>query len=431
MILANTKLELHLLATCLVNGNDTTKAAAFEIGEQDFTELNHRDAWKVLNSLLDSRDTIDFPAFDTRWPKVAGTPRPPVEIYEAAAEAGLADDLPACISEVKEWTRRRIVHGHALKLAAVAANPKGDLETAVAECQIGLKASIPAGHNEIDPAKAVDLHIADLEYRHSLGDKLSGISTGFHCLDECTDGFQKSELSVFGARPSHGKSALLLGFAHHAAFTMKRPVLFISLEMSIEMLMRRLNAMDTGINLGCMKRGKLTEQDFYRITNGFIARMKNAPLWFYNGNTGMNILKVRNIARRHIEEHGVELVIVDYLQRIPSSQKHEKRTYEVAEVSSGLQALALEHKIHVCTAAQLNREPDKTQGKKEVLPRICHLADSAQIDRDGDLICLLHRKDMAEEAQLIVAKQRDGAYAVQHLWFDREHCMFKEGQETP
>lgn len=432
MILANPKVEMALVACCLAGGADVVRAAAAEIGAEDFHELTQRCAWQVMVSLLESGDTVDSVGFETRWPRVVeNVPRPPEEIYEALTNADLPDEVGRHIAEVKEWTRRRQVHQQASKLAMVASNPKADVEGAISECQNALRLPPPAGHNDIAPRRAVELHVSDLEYRHALQGKLSGLSTGFDGLDDCTDGFQKAELSVFGARPHQGKSALLLQFSRHCGLTMNRPVLFISLEMNIEMLMRRLDAMETGIGLKQMKRGKLTEQDFVKIT-AFNARMAKAPFWFYNGITGLNIARVRNLVRRHVEEHGVELVALDYLQKLPAVTKHEKHTYEVGEVSSGLKAIAMEHNIHVCTAAQLNRDSEKATGKeKGRLPRLSDLADSAQIERDADLVCLLYRKEQSEEAQLSVAKQRDGESYVQHLWYDGPHCQFKESHQEP
>lgn len=427
MILANPKIELALVATCLANGPDTVRQAEMEVAESDFNELPCRNAWRVLESLVHDGGTVDEVGFETRWSKVInGATKPPIEIYEAVAKSRTASDVSDLVAELKDWSRRRKIHQYAVRLAEQASNPKVDMEAAWAECQTALRPPVASGHNEVCSKKAIEIHTADLELRHQLQGKHTGICTGLNDLDTCTDGLQKGEMSVFGARPSHGKSALLLQFAHHAAFKLNRPTLFISLEMSIAMLMRRLNAMETGISLSAMKRGALTEADFAKIA-GFNSRMLHAPLWFYNGSTGMTITKVRSLVKQHIDEHGVELVVLDYLQRLHGSEKHEKRTYEVGEVSSGLQGIALENNIHVCTAAQLNREPDKAQGKQQGrMPKICDLADSAQIDRDGDLICLLQRKDMGDEANLIVSKQRDGEYAVQHLWFDKDHCRFTQ-----
>lgn len=426
MIVANPKAELNLIATCLCWGQEATRMAAAEIGEEDFHELQHRSAWQVLAGLLVAGQKVDLVHFDTFWPKVVGPNIPlPSELFEAIDQrAGSLDEIPRQVAEVKEWTRRRQIHAQALKLAAAASNPKSDVEAALSECQTVCKAKAPGMDRTVGPEAAVNVLVEDLEARQALDGALSGMATGFSRVDEATDGLQKTELSIIGARPNAGKSALLLGIANHVAFQLHRPVLFVTLEMSVSMLLRRLAALQARVGLGVMKRGKMTQDDFVRLTS-FSARLKKAPIWFYNGVGCMNTIRMKNVVRCFVEDHGIQLVIVDYLQKLPACGKHEKRTYEVAESSGTLKALAMDHNIHVCSAAQLSRSPEK---EKNRMPLMSDLADSSQIERDADLIALLHRDPKADEGTLIVAKQRDGEFAIQHLWFDKQHCRFSEEQ---
>lgn len=424
MILSNPKAEMMLVATCLDAGAECARAAAADVVPDDFADLTCQSAWLVILALLESGQRIDLPNFDVQWRRQMPAGSVPLDVYKGMDSARTAGELDQVIAEVKEWSRRRAIHLQALQLAKSAADGKTDIEAAWLSCQDKLRILPKRNDLEAGPEESVAAHLADLEYRMSLDGKLSGISTGFSFLDSVTDGFQKQELSIVGGRPHHGKSALLMCFARNVSFVQHQPTLFITLEMPLVQLMRRLNALETDVSLRCMKRGKLSEFDLKKIT-GFGLRLKNAPLWVVNGIGRMDGTRFRHVVRRYAEEKGVVFVVVDYLQKLKPSMRHEKRTYEISEVCESLKVAAVEHKIHVCAAAQLNREPDKAQGKeKGRFPKMADLADSGQIEREADLILLLHRKD--EEANLLIAKQRDGEEGVQHLWFNRDLCRFEE-----
>lgn len=426
MIAANPKVEKALIGCCLANGVEVVRGAvARGIVEGSFHELTNRDAWRVLVWLLESGGTIDLVGFETAWPKVvANVPHPPVEIWDAVGEGTLPEDLERHVAEVKEWERRRVVRAAGLKLAAAAVDRNGDIEESVAECQGAIRLPPSLSGEEVSGQGAAGLLISELERRQALGGELSGISTGLGRLNELTDGLQAGEFSVIGARPSHGKSALLLGMAAHVALRLGKPVLFVTLEMSVKALLMRLGAMEADVPCGVMRQGKMNSGQYQRMA-AFALRLQRAPLWFVSGLRGLTINRLAAVCARHAHENGVALVLVDYLQKLSALEREEKRTYELAHVTGGLKSMAVDLNLHVCAAAQLNRDPDrdKEEGRP---PRLTDLADCAQIERDADLICLLHRRPPAIEGTLLVAKQRDGELGSQHLWFDGAHCRFTE-----
>lgn len=256
--------------------------------------------------------------------------------------------------------------------------------------------------------------INDLEARHQLNGKLSGIDTGFPDLNEMNEGFQAGEMSVIGARPSIGKTALGLMFFSHAVFDLKIPALFYSLEMSTAAIMRRMLAMESRIGLKELRKGGYTDAQMKQFTM-FQVKCKNAPMHIIDS-TSPGIAEVCATIRRAVRKHGIKLVVVDYLQKIKASEKNEKRTYEVAEVSSRLKGVAKQLGISVVALAQLNRENEKEKGR---LPRLTDLADSGQIERDADLVGLLdrNRNEPCGPATLLIAKQRDGETGVVNLTF--------------
>lgn len=266
--------------------------------------------------------------------------------------------------------------------------------------------------------------VADLERRYNLKEgELSGITSGFSDLDEMTEGWQQGDMIVIGARPSIGKTALGLMFFCHSVFHSRIPALFYSLEMSTEAVMRRMLAIEKRASLKRLRKGRYSEAEFRQISL-FSAECKKAPMHIVDA-TGPSIAEVCTTIRRAHRKHGVKLVVIDYLQKIKAVEKSEKRTYEVAEVSSKLKGVAKQLGISIVALAQLNREPEKDKGRT---PRLTDLADSAQIERDADLVALLHRdrSESVGEATLFVAKQRDGEVGVVNLTFIGEHGRFEQ-----
>lgn len=283
------------------------------------------------------------------------------------------------------------------------------------------------------PSKAVtgkalaDLFVNDIEarFKRRTEGRRSGTPTGLHGFDSMTDGLQAGELVVIGARPSAGKTALAVSMVSNLCLTENVPTAVLSLEMSASALARRLAAAHAGVKLKSIREGDLTEADFRRI-HSFRCKLHKAPLHIVDDRRFERIDAALHEAARLIRKSGVRVVVVDYAQKLKASGRHEKRTYEVAECTGRLQEFAQRHKVSVVALAQLNREPDKDKGR---LPRISDLADSAQIERDADVVGLIHRPRDSEhdgrEAWLIVAKQRDGEVGPVRLYFNTDFARFE------
>lgn len=266
-----------------------------------------------------------------------------------------------------------------------------------------------------------------LEWRFNLQGKRSGFETGFYNFDRLTDGLQKGEQTIIAARPSIGKTAIALNIVEKVCFQQDISTLFMSLEMSAEALTRRLLSGIKAIPMNNLKTGAFTKVEFEGFTS-FLIQLKHSQLYIVDAVSGLNGHQVKSAIKWMHRRHGVKLVVIDYLQKIKPSERHEKRTYEVAEISGMLKGLAVNTNAAFLTLAQLNREPDKD--KRQRPPRMSDLADSGQIERDADTVCLLHRD--GEDANLVIAKQRDGETGLVKLHFDGEHCRFENprGKET-
>jgi replicative DNA helicase len=270
---------------------------------------------------------------------------------------------------------------------------------------------------------AGDLMVDDLQRRFDLNGQLSGIDTGFWEMNRLTDGIQYGEQTIIGARPSMGKTAIGLNIFQNAVFKLGIPSLFISLEMSTAALMKRLLSSYMTIPMGDIRRGSYSEGDFGKFST-FKAICDKAPMHIADAVSGSSIGDIASIVRDYTRRHGVRLVVIDYLQKIKSADKHEKKTYEVGDISGRLKGLAVDTGAAFLTLAQLNRESEKDKGR---MPRLTDLADSSQIERDGDTIMLIHRDraDKTGDTKIIVAKQRDGEVGMVNLIFNGMFCKFE------
>ena len=265
-----------------------------------------------------------------------------------------------------------------------------------------------------------------LDELHKQGEGLRGVPTGFKDLDDSLAGMQKSNLLILASRPGLGKTSLSLGIAQNLAVKHKRPVGFFSLEMSREELVDRLLVVQADIDAWKLKTGKLGEDDFTKLSNA-MGELAEAPL-FIDDTPALSILEMRTKARRLQVEHGIDLLVVDYLQ-LARSRQLENRVQEVSEISQGLKNLARELKIPVLALSQLNRAVETRGGQKR--PQLSDLRESGSIEMDADVVMFLWREDEEnlENIVLDIAKHRNGPLKSIQLFFKGDRIKFY-GRET-
>lgn len=265
-----------------------------------------------------------------------------------------------------------------------------------------------------------------LDELHKQGEGLRGVPTGFKDLDDSLAGMQKSNLLILASRPGIGKTSLSLGIAQNLAVKYKRSVGFFSLEMSREELVDRLLVAQADIDAWKLKTGKLGEEDFTKLSNA-MGELAEAPL-FIDDTPALSILEMRTKARRLQVEHGIDLLIVDYLQ-LARSRQLENRVQEVSEISQGLKNLARELKVPVLCTAQLNRAVETRGGQKR--PQLSDLRESGSIEMDADVVMFLWREDEEniENINLEIAKHRNGPLKTIQLFFKGDRIKFY-GRET-
>ena len=271
---------------------------------------------------------------------------------------------------------------------------------------------------------------------------ISGIPSGFHALDKITSGWQTPDLVIIAARPAMGKTAFVLSMAKHIAIDREIPTAVFSLEMSNVQLVNRLIMNVCELEGDKIKTGKMTKEDAKRL-NTKINIMKGKPLYL-DDTPSLSIFELRSKARKLVREHGVRLIIIDYLQLMNAQgSSFGSREQEVSIISRGLKGLAKELDIPIIALSQLNRGVESRQGIEGKTPQLSDLRESGAIEQDADMVCFIHRpeyyhiysddktgKDLRGLAQIIVAKHRNGATDSIWLRFRGKYAKFQNEDEA-
>ena len=269
---------------------------------------------------------------------------------------------------------------------------------------------------------------------------LSGLSTGFYDLDKMTSGWQKSDLVIIAARPAMGKTAFVLSMAKNIAVNNREPVALFSLEMSNVQLVNRLITNVCEISGEKIKSGQLAPYEWGQLDSNITA-LFDAPL-YVDDTPSLSIFELRTKARRLVREHGVKLIIIDYLQLMNASgASFGSRQEEVSTISRSLKGLAKELDIPIIALSQLNRGVESREGIEGKRPQLSDLRESGAIEQDADIVCFIHRpeyykifqdekgNDLHGVAEIIIAKHRNGAVGDVRLRFVGQYARFQNLQD--
>ncbi|MDO8626025.1 MAG: replicative DNA helicase [Candidatus Magasanikbacteria bacterium] len=272
---------------------------------------------------------------------------------------------------------------------------------------------------------------------HKNKGQLRGLATGFRALDNLLAGFQKSDLIVIAARPSVGKTSFALDIVRHVATKSRVPVGLFSLEMSKEQLVDRLLCSEANVDLWRMRTGRLNDRpeadDFPKIGHA-IGVLSESPI-FIDDSPNINIMQIRTKARRLQVEHGLGMIVVDYLQLMESRGSIENRVQEVAEITRGLKGIARELNVPVVALSQLSRVVEQS---KPAIPKLSHLRESGSIEQDADVVLFIYRKaadrgyraedippDERNIAEIHIAKHRNGPTGLVKMIFNEPLASFR------
>ena len=270
-----------------------------------------------------------------------------------------------------------------------------------------------------------------IERAHNRVSAVSGVDTGYSELNDLTSGLQAGDLVILAARPSVGKTALALGVARNAAVETGTGVAVFSLEMSKQQVAQRLLCLETRVDLHKLRTGRLRDDDWMHLTR-HVSRLAQAPI-YVDDTPGITILEARAKARRIQREHGIGLIVIDYLQLMTTHSGVQSREQEVAQISRGLKGLAKELDVPVLALSQLSRAPEARTDRR---PQLSDLRESGSIEQDADVVMFIYRPDLygmktpdggelEGVAEIIIGKQRNGPTGSVSMMWNAECASFE------
>lgn len=357
------------------------------------------------------------------------------KLFEAIPTAGNADYYIEILRE-KRTRRQAIVVCN--EFSAEGYNEEGSADDYLdrLEARISTIGQDRLGTEAFNLKEEVLMAIDGIQQLYERRGRVSGLETGFPDLDRLIDGLHPAEMVVIAARPSMGKTALGMNIAEHVAVDQGKAVAVFSLEMSKQQLIQRMIASRSRVNMQSVRDGLMTDQGFTNITR--VAKEISSSGIIIDDTSGLTILELRARMRKMKREKNIQLAVIDYLQllRGSSSRAQNHRELEVSEISSGVKGLAKELEIPIIVLAQLNRNPE---GRKGGMPRLSDLRESGSIEQDADVVGLLFRgeyyadgdakEELSGVADLMIAKQRNGALGTVPLTFIKQFARFESRAE--
>lgn len=437
----NIEAEQSTLGAMLIERAAIEKAAEI-LDKDDFYRDSHQTLFEVITSLSERDQPVDLVTVQEelrnrdKLDAIGGLPY----------LTGLFDTVPtaanveyyAKIVEEKAILRRLIAA--ALEIIGTARGEIEDISEVIDEAERAIF-SVSQQRQTAYFAQLRTLLLSVYDKAEELGElksRISGLPTGIHDFDMITSGLQSTDLIIVAARPSMGKTSLCLSIAEHVALKENKPVAIFSLEMSKEQLALRMLCSQAQVNSHKLRTGHLTEDEWTQLAL-VVQGMYEAPI-FIDDATETTALTMRAKCRRLMAEHGLGLIIVDYLQLMRSHKKTENRVQEIGEIARGLKSLGRELKVPVVALSQLSRAVESRDDKR---PRLSDIRESGSIEAEADMVCFLYRESyykmreayqaedgerperaQVEETELIVGKHRNGPTGMVKVGFMPEYAKF-------
>jgi replicative DNA helicase len=433
--------EMSFLGSVLIDKDALLKVADL-IQPYDFYKDAHTKIYECIIELYDKNEPIDILTLSTRLEEK--------KLLEAIGGrsylAELTNTVPTA-SNILHYAH--IVHRKATRRRLLTASQEinllsyqeemDDIEKLLDQAQQHLFGVSQVYFKQaFSPIRGVLTEAFDrIDELHKNKGQLRGIPTGFTVLDNMLAGLQKSDLVIIAARPSVGKTSFVLDMIRHIGTRQKVPVGMFSLEMSKEQLVDRMLCSEANVDLWRMRTGKLSDRpeddDFPRIGHA-IGTLSEAPI-FIDDTPNINIMQIKTKARRLQAEHGLGLIVIDYLQLMESRGDSDNRVQEVAEITRGLKGIARELNVPVIALSQLSRVVEQS---KPAIPKLSHLRESGSIEQDADVVLFIYRKtadrnyrledippDERNIAEIHIAKHRNGPTGVVKVAFNENYASFR------
>ena len=438
----NIEAEMSLLGAILIDVDAMLKIADM-VEVSDFYKPAHANIFATIIELYGKNEPIDVLTVSSRLEEKGQLENIGGRTYIVS----LSNAVPTS-SHIKQYaeivrkksTLRKLLSA-ASEITQLSFQEADDVESILdqAQQQLARVTQTHLKHNFTDIRSVLQEAFERIDELHREKGKLRGVPTGFRQLDNLLAGLQKSDLIILAARPSVGKTSFALDIARHVAVKAKIPVGFFSFEMSKEQLVDRLLCAEAGVDLWRMRTGNLSDRpdsdDFPRIGRA-MGVLSEAPLYI-DDTPNNNVMQIRTKARRLQAEHGLGLIVLDYLQLMEShsGKNSDNRVQEVAEISRNLKSIARELNVPVLALSQLSRAVEAT---KPAIPKLSHLRESGSIEQDADVVMFIYRKaadrnyrledlppDERHIGEIHIAKHRNGPTGMVKVFFDETRASYQ------
>ena len=428
---ASVEAEQAVLGAMLLKPEAVTTAAE-ELSADDFYRETHRLIYEAMMELKDRTEPVDLVTLTEQLKKADKL----AKIGGIPALSLIANSVPTAANVhyhariVHEKAQLRSLISAATEIAGAAYESADEVEDIMDNAEKRILA-VSSGKRSKDFVPLQEILLDTLEQidaRYNNKGSITGLPTGFTELDHLTAGLQKSDLILVAARPSMGKTAFTLNIAAHVVLRAREPVAFFSLEMSKEQLVQRLLCSEGRIDSQRLRVGELEEKEWGDLIDT-ANRLSAAPLYI-DDTPSITVMELRSKARRLKAEHGLSLIVIDYLQLMQgrASKNGDNRQQEISEISRSLKALARELNVPVIALSQLSRSVESRQVKR---PMLSDLRESGSLEQDADIVMFLYREDYYDPetenkniTEVIIAKHRNGPVDTVDLTFLKQFTKF-------
>ncbi|SDK22534.1 replicative DNA helicase [Sediminibacillus albus] len=426
----NIEAEQAVLGAVFLEPEALSRASEILVPD-DFYRASHQRIFGVMTSLSDKGEPIDLVTVTTALSNTKILD----EIGGVSYLSDLANSVPTAanieyyskIVEEKALLRRLI--RTATDIVTDSFSKEDEVSDVLNDAEKSiLEVSQRKNSGAFQNIKDVLIEVYDnIEQLHHHDETVTGIATGYRDLDQMTSGFQRNDLIIIAARPSVGKTAFALNIAQNVSIHTEENVAIFSLEMGAEQLVSRMLCAEGNIDAQRLRTGKLEAEDWSKLTMA-MGSLSNAGI-FIDDTPGIRVSDIRSKCRRLKQEHGLGMILIDYLQLIQgSANSKENRQQEVSEISRSLKALARELNVPLIALSQLSRGVESRQDKR---PMMSDLRESGSIEQDADIVGFLYRDDYYDQEsekqniiEIILAKQRNGPVGTVELAFVKEYNKF-------
>ena len=427
----NIEAEQSVLGAMLISRESIDKAGEI-LTEDDFSLPDDRIIFSAIMDLHSRNEAVDLVTVTEELRKMGKLDT----VGGTATITALSNAVPTAANVtyhakiVEEKALRRQLINAATEVVTEGYEEDEDISQTIDQAEQKILAVANRKHaNGVTRIKdVVKSAMTRIEELYDSKEAFTGLPTGFADFDKMTSGLQPSDLIIVAARPSMGKSSLVLNIAEHVALTGHKSVVFFSLEMSKEQLVQRLLCSQAQIDASRLRIGQLQESEWPKLVQA-ADNLSNAKIML-DDTPGMTALEMRSKARRWKNENGLDLIIVDYLQLMQGSSKRasDNRQQEMSDISRSLKGLARELNVPVIALSQLSRSVEQRTSKR---PMLSDLRESGALEQDADIVCFIYRDDyynpdtdQKNVAELIVAKHRNGAVGTVPLYFRKDITRF-------